>query len=83
MHLGHPNPKLNYNLADTRISVVDEDLGDALSSSLKPKLHIAKVKKCYQLLGIIDGHQIQSMKAIFKGIIRPHLDYASPVWTPT
>ncbi len=72
------------------ISKVDEekDLGVHIDSNLNFRSHIGKiVKKANSMLGIIKrsfanmGSEV--FIGLFKSLVRPHLEYSCPVWSPS
>ena len=98
MHLGSNNPKFNYymydNFTDTTCTqhtlektLLEKDLGVYVDKDLDFTMHtIAKVNKAHQLLGYV-RHTFkhlnkQSLPMLYKSIIRPHLEFASCIWSP-
>lgn len=69
-------------------SVLDQkDLGITVSNSLKPKTHIDTVmKNAYQKIGMVKScftnFTPKKVTTLYKTIIRPRLEYASPAWNP-
>ena len=89
MHFGRTNPQYTYQMNQTLLQVTDseKDLGVEIQSSLRQRLHIAdKVKKANQVLGMIrrtfSCRSQEILMPLYKSLVRPHLDYASPVWSP-
>ena len=81
--------KYLYTLDGVTLSQVNEqkDLGVLISDNLKPSNHVAAiVKKANQRLGLIkrcfSGLNFHKIDRLFKGIVRPVLEYGSPVWSP-
>ena len=65
----------------------EEDLGVIIDTNLKFDSHItAKINKANRNLGIINRSFTYMDKPMFlnlyKALVRPHLEYASPVWSP-
>jgi len=65
----------------------DKDLGVIVSDDLKwDKQCVAVVKKANKLLGMIKRNFIDRSKAtilaLYKSLIRPHLEYCIQVWNP-
>jgi hypothetical protein len=95
MHMGKKNPETEYEMtmADgikhTLESVEEEkDLGVTVDKGLKFKHHIQNcVNKANQMLGVVKrtftNINKEVMIPLFKGMIRPHLEYASCVWSPS
>ena len=70
------------NGTEAPLTVTEEkDLGMAFDSSLKFEVHIAgKVKKANRTLGII--RRTFRFLDDFCSLVRPHLEYASSLWSP-
>ena len=78
-----------YTLNGTYLGEVQEqkDLGVIISNDLKPSKHIQAISsKARQRAGMINRcfQNLTSTKVstLYKAIIRPVLEYASPVWNP-
>ena len=77
-----------YTLNDTYLEKVHDqkDLGVIISDDLTPRKHILDItKKAYQRLGLIKRCFTNIrflMDTLYKTIIRPVLEYGSPVWSP-
>jgi ribonuclease P/MRP protein subunit RPP40 len=89
LHVGPKNQHNNYNINSIPLKACEQetDLGVVISNSLKPEGHIAKVSKtCNKLIGlIIRSFTFKSEYVIlklYKTLIRPHLDYCAPLWSP-
>jgi hypothetical protein len=89
MHMGKNNPKHKYNLNGIEIesSSEERDLGVTISSSGTFDKHVSKaVTKANSILGMflntftIFNEQIA--KTVYPTFIRPHLEFAVPVWNP-
>lgn len=94
MHLGKTNPKATYdmetadgkrhNLEETE---VEKDLGVEVDNQLKFSKHIqSKVNKANKVLGCL-RHTFKFMNKeiftmLYKSLVRPHLEYASCIWSP-
>ena len=68
-------------------NVIEEDLGIIIDTKLKFDSHISsKINKANRNLGIINRSITYMDKSVFlnlyKTLVRPHLEYASPVWSP-
>ena len=65
----------------------ETDLGVTFDSDLKFEKHIVnKVNKANRLVGLIKRTfqwGILKFRFLFRGIVRPHLEYATSVWNPT
>ncbi|XP_054267430.1 uncharacterized protein LOC128989555 [Macrosteles quadrilineatus] len=65
-----------------------KDLGVHLTPCLDPGLHIAKIcSKANSVLGLIarssrGSLSTASVKVLYNSLVRPILEYASPVWSP-
>lgn len=83
------NPKLNYNLdgIDIEESVHEKDLGVITQNSLlwneQIKSSIAKANRmiCWVVRNLITREK-SVMLAIYKALIRPHLEYCVQLWNP-
>ena len=89
MHFGRTSPQYTYlmNQAVLQVTDCEKDLGVEIQSSLRQRFHIAdKVKKANQILGMIrrtfSCRSQEILLPLYKSLVRPHLDYASPVWSP-
>ena len=93
MHIGSSNPRNEYimtkdNQPYTLECVESEkDLGVLIDDKLKFTEHInTKINKANQILGCIK-HTFKHMNKetfmlLYKGMVRPHLEYGSCVWNP-
>ena len=93
MHLGNKNNEETYLMKDNLTEVdlekteCEKDLGVHVDPSLKFSKHCEKAtNKANRLLGMIrrsfDSIDSESMTYLFKGLVRPHLEYANCVWSP-
>ena len=83
------NPSNIYIMGGVALTISNEekDLDVLIDSKLNFDRHIGvKVNKANSLVGLmqrsfeyIDPHVF---KQLFKSIVRPHLEYATPVWNP-
>ena len=89
VHFGRRNPLLTYTLRDTPLqeSNAERDLGVLISSDLSFDSHISKiVKKAEGILASITRAFVSRSPHVylklFNTLVRPLLEYASPVWNP-
>ena len=89
MHIGKHNPRFKYTMANTQLETVDEekDLGVLISEDLKPSAHcIHSYSKANRMLGLINRtisiKQPSVLLRLYKSLVRPHLEYCSPAWSP-
>ncbi len=93
LHIGRTNRKhiyeMNENIQSIQIQQVQEerDLGVIFQSDLKFGTHISKcVNKANSILGLVKRSFTFMDKEMFltlhKSLIRPHLEYATAVWSP-
>ena len=89
MHTGRTNPKLPYTLNGTTLSITTEekDLGVIITDNLKPSQQCAAAaRKGNQILGQIRRgftcYDKETIVAIYKQYVRPHLEYAIQAWCP-
>ena len=94
MHLGKNNARRNYEMVDsdniTHIlekTEVEKDLGVHIDSKLNFTTHCQeKVNKANRILGYI-RHTFKhldkdSFLLLYKSLVRPHLEFASTIWSP-
>ena len=94
MHLGKNNPKANYNMTASdgthhtlEETEVEKDLGVQVDNKLKFSQHIqTKINKANRVLGCLK-HTFKYMNKeiflmLYKSLVRPHLEYASCIWSP-
>ncbi len=93
LHVGNNNPRHIYtmhsgnNTSEIPSGSEEKDLGVTFTADLKFSKHIHNItNKANSLTGMVRRtfrHMDKTMfLAIYKAIIRPHLEYASPVWSP-
>ena len=90
MHVGTKNREYEYVLESKLLSKTDleKDLGVFVSKDLKWNHHIDYiVNKANRILGMIKNSfsylDTNSMKLLFTSLVRPHLEYAAPIWNPS
>ena len=94
MHLGKNNTRRNYEMVDSNNKVhtleeteVEKDLGVHIDSKLTFATHCQeKVNKANKILGYI-RHTFKhiekdSLLLLYKSLVRPHLEFASCIWSP-
>ena len=89
MHVGTLNPGYKYKMEGTELQEVTEekDIGILIHQSLKPTKHC---KKAADMAGAVLKQITKNFhfrdKNIFKKLyiqyVRPHMEFASPVWSP-
>jgi len=78
----------NYYMCGNKLETVDEenDLGVIVSKYLKwDKQCSQAVKKTNRMLGVIKKITDRSKETImplYKSLVRPHLEYCLPIWSP-
>ena len=89
MHLGHNKYKGNYTLHNKNLTEATEekDIGVTIDTDLSFDKHIQlKVNKATQMFTLIRRTfkhlDAKSMTAIYKTMVRAHLEYANTVWSP-
>jgi hypothetical protein len=89
MHVGKRNNKSDYFLMGETIPKTSEekDLGVHFSDSFKPSLNCNMVSKsANKVVGMIrrniSNKGMEGMLILYKTLVRPTLDYCSPVWRP-
>ena len=92
LHLGYNNPNQVYHMTKTDGTphtledvTEEKDLGVLIDEKLTFSKHIQnQTNKANQILGII-RHTFKTLDKnsfllLYKGLVRPHLEYASPTW---
>ena len=89
MHTGRTNPEYGYTLNDIPLGTTQEekDLGIIIMDNLKPSRQCAvAANKGNQILGQIrrgfSCYDKNTIVAIYKQYVRPHLEYAIQAWCP-
>jgi len=92
MHIGLRNPKFQYTMGnDNKVileeTTVEKDLGVHVDNQLNFSEHVIKAaNKANQILGMIRRSitflDETMLSQLFKGLIRPHLEYGNCVWSP-
>ena len=94
MHLGKNNTKQTYQMRTTEgkyhnleETEVEKDLGVEVDNKLKFSHHVqTKVNKASKVLGCLKrtfkhlNEEVFTM--LYKALVRPHLEYASCIWSP-
>ena len=92
MKFGHScdRPDFNYVLGDKKIQVKsdEKDLGVTVTNKLSPEVHIKrKAGEAYDLVRNIRAAftylDEQMIKKLIMTMIRPRLEYAAVVWSPS
>jgi hypothetical protein len=90
VHLGKANRKLPYTMNGTtiRASEVERDLGVYIDSKLKFDIHIDKIvvkarKLCGWIRRVFKTQNTLALLKLYINIVRPVLEYASVVWSPS
>ena len=89
MHIDfNDNPNLNYSLDGVNLETSEQDLGVVTHMSLKWDEQIkASISKANQMICWIVRNLIirdkTVMLAIYKSLIRPHLEYCVQLWNPS
>ena len=93
MHLGKNNPRTEYTLLKSDGTVhplsttaAEKDLGVTIDEELKYSKHIqTQINKANRTIGALKQSykymDKTSFLMLYKSLIRPHLEYASPVWS--
>ena len=89
LHIGRHESVLRYSMQDSPVEQVphEKDLGVIVDKTLVFTEHInAKISKANRNLGIIYRSFTYLDRDIFttlyKSLVRPHLEYASTIWSP-
>ncbi len=89
MHLGHNNTRHEYKMNSQPLGTTEEerDIGVTVMKSLKPSAQCAKVARTAGVvLGQLNRAFYYRDRHVFKRLycqyVRPHLEFAVPVWSP-
>ena len=89
MHLGSGNIKHDYSMKGRELDVVatERGLGVIISSNLKMAEHCYEAyNKANRMLGLLKRtvkyRNLEMMMRLYKSLVRPHLKYSLPVWSP-
>jgi hypothetical protein len=89
MHLGKRNMHFDYWMGGKKLSVInlEKDLGVKVSADLKSSEQCRQAYgKASQMLAMLAGSITSRDPAIlvriYKSIVRPHLEYCTPAWSP-
>ena len=87
--LSSPSESHEYSMGDHRLSQsnCEKDIGVYIDKNLKFDIHINNaVNKANRILAItrrtFECIYDDTFCMLFKGLVRPHLEYAAPVWSP-
>ena len=82
-------PKFQYNMEGHPLnySICEKDLGVHMDNKLNFDQHISNaINKANRVMGVakatFDYMDNEIFQQIFKGLVRPHVEYASSVWSP-
>ena len=88
-NISKSNNSLSYNYTFHPLKKVksEKDLGVTVDDQLNFKLHISqKIAKANSMIYLIKHYfkylDKDMLKLLYKSLIRPHLEYCSPVWNP-
>ena len=89
MHLGRNNPQSKYHMNNKVLQIIHEekDLGVLISDDLKWSNHCVQAyTKANRVLGMINrtirSRDKRILLSLYKSLVRPHLEYCSPAWSP-
>ena len=89
MHIGRGSSKFRYSMKGRELAAVasTKDLGVHISDDLKSANHCYEsYQKANRMLGLvkrtIKHRHPDMMVRLYKSLVRPHLEYCSPVWSP-
>ena len=90
MHIGKSNPHFDYKMNDHILqkTEIERDLGVLISNDLEwDQQVISATSKANRKLGLIKHAfkylDTNTLKLLYKSMVRPHLEYAALVWSPT
>ncbi len=89
LHVGRTNPKYSYSLGNSKLTSVEEerDLGVIIENTLKNGRQCERAARSAngvlsQILRAFSYRDKKVLPSIFKTYVRPHLEFAAPVWNP-
>lgn len=89
MHIGSCSIQRQYCMANQQLDVVNQekDLGVTISSDLKVSLQCKQAyNKASRILGLINRtieyRETTILLRLYKSLVRPHLEYCVPAWSP-
>jgi len=89
MHVGRRNLNSTYYMNDIALGSIDEekDLGIFITDDLKWSTHCQQTyTRANRVLGMINrtisSRDKQILLSLYKTLVRPHLEYCSPAWSP-
>jgi len=89
MHIGGTNRNCRYHMDQKKLEVVEEnkDLGVLITNDLKASQQCtAASNKAIRVLGMMNTTIVYKSKEVllnlYKSLVRPHVEYCTPVWSP-
>ena len=90
IEIGQNKMNYNYKLGETSLKHMDfeKDIGVTVDKDLKFEIHMQeKINKANTIMGIIRRSftylDCNMFNKLYKALVRPHLEYANPVWSPS
>ena len=90
MHIGRTNKNFEYYMGSKELEAVHEekDLGVLITSDLKASGQCTQAcNKANRVLGMIHRSIVYKSQNVllqlYKSLVRPHLEYCTPVWSPS
>ena len=84
----HPNPSISLNGCPLEFTPTFKYLGLLISSDLSWSSHIDNIcSKAKRILELLYRHfyrhsNEQTLRQLYLSLVRPHVEYAAPVWSP-
>jgi hypothetical protein len=89
MHIGRSNPQFSYNMNGTNLETIttEKDLGVTLVNTMNSSIQCGQAyNRASRMLGMVSRtiscRSPGVLVNIYKSIVRPHLEYCSPAWSP-
>ena len=93
LRIGKNHPDFQYKMSDSGqdipldIKTCEKDLGIWIDQNLNFEFHITEmVKKANKITGLMwrtfEYVDVEVFKLLYTSMIRPHLEYGAPVWSP-
>ena len=90
LKVGPVDDNIEYTLNNTKLEDIthEKDIGVTVDKDLKFEMHMqAKINKATSVMGIIRRSfsymDCSIFTKLYKALIRPHMEYANPVWSPS
>ena len=90
LEIGKKKYGFNYKLDGVQLinTEAEKDIGVTVDNKLNFEAHMQeKINKANSIMGLIrrvfTSLDHETFNKLYKGVVRPHLEYANPVWSPS